>query len=217
MPYLRRDGQHAPRRSECAVMPHLRRGRSSCAGRRAALVSPAGGVNRCSRDPAVDVDGSSAGRPDRCQIRRPQATPSSTAWSTGCRATRRAAASVACARRMLSANTVSELQHGICAMPASRSLRAIGAARDGELDLIALEGEVLVFCEVKTRSSSLFGEPVEAVGLPRPAMRHACPALARRATPHGEAAFWPELRFDVVSVLRQPRGAAEVTHMRAAF
>jgi putative endonuclease len=35
--------------------------------------------------------------------------------------------------------------------------------RDGEIDLILLEGDLVVFCEVKTRSSGRFGAPVEAV------------------------------------------------------
>ena len=36
-------------------------------------------------------------------------------------------------------------------------------ARRSELDLVALEGETLVFIEVKTRESSAFGEPWEFV------------------------------------------------------
>lgn len=34
----------------------------------------------------------------------------------------------------------------------------------GEIDLIALDGDQVVFVEVKTRKSNRFGEPVEAVG-----------------------------------------------------
>ena len=35
--------------------------------------------------------------------------------------------------------------------------------REGELDLIVRRGRTLVFCEVKTRTSTSFGSPVEAV------------------------------------------------------
>ena len=36
--------------------------------------------------------------------------------------------------------------------------------RGGELDLVLARGDVIVFCEVKTRSSNRFGHAVEAVG-----------------------------------------------------
>ena len=35
--------------------------------------------------------------------------------------------------------------------------------RSGELDLVLSQGDQVVFCEVKTRSSGVFGTPVEAV------------------------------------------------------
>jgi putative endonuclease len=90
--------------------------------------------------------------------------------------------------------------------------------RDGELDIVAREGEVLVFCEVKTRSSLVFGDPAEAVVGKKAAQLRAL-ALCWLAEQHALAApsFWSELRFDVVSVLRQRTGAASVRHVRAAF
>jgi putative endonuclease len=35
--------------------------------------------------------------------------------------------------------------------------------RDGELDLVLAQGRALVFCEVKTRTSTAYGSPAEAV------------------------------------------------------
>lgn len=68
----------------------------------------------------------------------------------------------------------------------------------GELDLVLRGDGVLVFAEVKTRSSDMFGSPAEAV---TPAKQHRIRRLAYEyCTTTGERA--PKLRFDVVSVLR---------------
>ena len=89
---------------------------------------------------------------------------------------------------------------------------------DGELDIVAAEGDVVVFCEVKTRSSSEFGDPAEAVGAAK-ADRLRSLALRWLSEQRGlsETRRWPQLRFDVVSVLRRPSGAAHVTHLRGAL
>jgi putative endonuclease len=90
--------------------------------------------------------------------------------------------------------------------------------RGGELDIIAVERGVLVFCEVKTTSSTRFGVPAEAVvGAKALRVRRLAMAWlsARRETGNGD--FWPDMRFDVVSVLRQRQGAAIVEHLRGAF
>jgi len=84
---------------------------------------------------------------------------------------------------------------------------------DGEVDLILREGDDVVFCEVKTRRSDRFGPPAEAVGA-RKVLR--LRRLAARWL--AESAVHPrEVRFDVVSVLPQARGAARIEHIRAAF
>jgi putative endonuclease len=89
--------------------------------------------------------------------------------------------------------------------------------REGELDLVAREGDELVFVEVKTRSSAAFGDPAEAVT--RAKMARLRRLAVRWVLDHRET--WlrarPELRFDVVSVIRQPSGDPVVRHIRSAF
>lgn len=106
---------------------------------------------------------------------------------------------------------------------AAQHLEATGArvlARNwrcerGELDIVAVEaGGTIVFCEVKTRSGTGFGEPAEAVG-PVKARRIRGLAIAwlREHRPRGEG----ELRFDVVSAVRSRTGPPQVVHLRGAF
>ncbi len=81
----------------------------------------------------------------------------------------------------------------------------------GEIDIVARDGDCLVVCEVKTRSSVAFGHPLEAV-TSRKAARLRRLALAwveaRGVRPK-------EIRVDLVAVLRSPQGAATVDHLRA--
>jgi putative endonuclease len=85
--------------------------------------------------------------------------------------------------------------------------------REGELDIVAREGDALVFCEVKTRRGVGYGLPVEAVTF---AKQRKLRVLAQRwLAAHDEHA--PDLRFDVVGVLVRTSGPAVVTHLRAAF
>lgn len=68
--------------------------------------------------------------------------------------------------------------------------------REGELDLVVRDGSTVVFCEVKSRTSSAFGTGFEAV---TPAKQAQVRAVARRwLASSGERAG--VLRFDVVSV-----------------
>ena len=84
---------------------------------------------------------------------------------------------------------------------------------DGEVDLVLRDGDDVVFCEVKTRRGDAFGPPSLAV-------THDKVRRLRRLA-HcwlAEARIRPrEIRFDVVEVLPQRRGAPRVAHIRAAF
>jgi putative endonuclease len=85
--------------------------------------------------------------------------------------------------------------------------------RDGELDVVARDGDALVFCEVKTRTGTGFGHPAEAVTR---AKRRRLRLLARAwLAAHDQHA--PDLRFDVVGVHVPASGPARVTHLRNAF
>ncbi|MCA1711143.1 MAG: YraN family protein [Actinobacteria bacterium] len=86
--------------------------------------------------------------------------------------------------------------------------------RDGELDIVARDGNAIVFVEVKARSSADFGMPAEAVGHVK---ARRIRGLACRWLAENRPAGAPELRFDVVSVLRQPGRSPELVHLRDAF
>jgi putative endonuclease len=88
---------------------------------------------------------------------------------------------------------------------------------DGELDIIAREGAVLAFIEVKTRSTLAYGDPAEAVHPVKAARIH---RLAMRwLDEHRDTGSigWPELRFDVVSIVCLASGGPSVRHLRGAF
>lgn len=81
----------------------------------------------------------------------------------------------------------------------------------GELDIVACDGETLVFCEVKARRSTLFGAPEEAVTpLKRARIRKAAgswlgksPGVERHGPAGSHSRRAPpfsDIRFDVVSV-----------------
>ncbi len=80
---------------------------------------------------------------------------------------------------------------------------------EGEIDLVLREGDVLVVCEVKTRSSLACGTPHEAVDdakverLRRLAGRW---AAARGVAP-------PDVRVDLVAILRPSRGPSVLEHV----
>jgi putative endonuclease len=85
--------------------------------------------------------------------------------------------------------------------------------REGEIDIVARDGDVLVLCEVKTRRSSAYGSPLEAVTDRKAARQRVLAArwIAVRGV-HPRA-----VRFDVVGVLASRQGPASVHHIRGAF
>jgi len=88
----------------------------------------------------------------------------------------------------------------------------------GELDIIARDGDTIVFCEVKTRRGERFGAPVEAVGHAKVRRLRALATMWLAAHPDSRG---PDgnggIRFDVVSVWPRRAGPAEVEHLRGAF
>jgi putative endonuclease len=70
--------------------------------------------------------------------------------------------------------------------------------KDGELDLIVADGRLIVFCEVKARSSERFGAPVEAVTREKQ-MR--IRRLAARWLEDDAPTRPRAIRFDVASVM----------------
>lgn len=81
--------------------------------------------------------------------------------------------------------------------------------RQGELDLVLRRGRTFVFCEVKTRSSTAFGAPVEAVTRTKQARIR---TLAARWLSEEARVAARDIRFDVASVL-----ADEVEVLEGAF
>lgn len=84
--------------------------------------------------------------------------------------------------------------------------------RYGEVDIIAREGEVLCFIEVKSRKQLRFGLPTEAVS-PQKMKRL---ALCAQAFISQHRLAGTPLRFDVVSILER-EGKTEIELFRGAF
>lgn len=69
--------------------------------------------------------------------------------------------------------------------------------RSGELDLVVVDGRCVVFCEVKTRRSTRFGSPFDAVGYDKQRRLRRLAGEWLRAHDVGA----PEIRIDVASVI----------------
>ena len=78
----------------------------------------------------------------------------------------------------------------------------------GEIDLVCARGRTLVVCEVKARTETTHGHPLEAV---TPAKQRRLRSLAV-AYLHSQTNRWAEVRFDVVTLL-----AGELQVLEGAF
>jgi putative endonuclease len=80
----------------------------------------------------------------------------------------------------------------------------------GEIDIVAAERQVMVVCEVKTRSDTRFGTPLEAI------TRNKRARLRRLASQwlvaHG--VLFDEVRIDVIGLVRTPAGEFQIEHVR---
>lgn len=81
-----------------------------------------------------------------------------------------------------------------------------------EIDIIAKDGEDLVFVEVKTRSSTYYGPPAAFV-TPKKEVFMAYAASVYME----EMEYDGEIRFDVIGILLQKGKAPEIDHFEDAF
>ncbi len=81
---------------------------------------------------------------------------------------------------------------------------------DGEIDIVAVDRHTFVVCEVKTRSGTRYGTPLESVSrLKRSRLRR---LAVRWLTAHGVR--FDQVRIDMVGVTRDASGGFTIEHVR---
>jgi len=83
--------------------------------------------------------------------------------------------------------------------------------QDSEVDIVAWHGELLVFVEVKTRTSDEHSAPERNVGPEKE--RHILRAARAYATRAG--VDWDNVRFDIISIVMN--NPPTITHFQDAF
>jgi putative endonuclease len=81
---------------------------------------------------------------------------------------------------------------------------------EGEIDIVAADRRALVACEVKTRSSTEYGTPLEAIT--RQKRRRLRRLAVCWVVAHG--VLFDEVRVDAVEVLKDRRGGFTIEHVR---
>lgn len=83
----------------------------------------------------------------------------------------------------------------------------------GEIDLVALDGRMIVFVEVKTRSDRDHADPQDAVNLAKQQRLVRAGAFFLRQTRSADRHY----RFDVIAITRSPEGGMSIEHFPNAF
>ena len=81
---------------------------------------------------------------------------------------------------------------------------------DGEIDIVAVERHTFVVCEVKTRSGTRYGTPLDAVGHQKRRRLRKLAALWLSA--HGIR--FDQIRIDVLGLLSDGAGGFTIEHVR---
>jgi putative endonuclease len=81
---------------------------------------------------------------------------------------------------------------------------------DGEIDIVAADRRTFVVCEVKTRSGTRFGTPLDAVGQAK--RRRLRRLAAQWLAVH--AVRFDQIRIDVVGLLCDTTGGFTIEHVR---
>jgi putative endonuclease len=81
---------------------------------------------------------------------------------------------------------------------------------DGEIDIVAVDRHTFVVCEVKTRTGTRYGTPLDAVGHAKRRRLRKLAALWLSA--HGVR--FDRIRIDVVGLLQDGAGGFTVEHVR---
>jgi len=82
----------------------------------------------------------------------------------------------------------------------------------GEIDIVARDGDTLVVCEVKTRTSVAFGSPLEAVTAAKASRLRRLAACWVR----GHEVHPRDIRIDLIGIVAGS-GAAKIEHIRGAI
>jgi putative endonuclease len=82
-----------------------------------------------------------------------------------------------------------------------------------ELDIVAMEGDTIVFVEVKGRASGSYGSPREAVGM----LKVRRLVAAATAYLKGRRLLEQPCRFDVVGISLRSNGTPDFDHVKNAF